>query len=85
MDDVVKLYGLQRITVYSHIAQLYSEGKLKDYYLYIEDYELHTVRNTWLIKSRTSELKIIFEALSGAVEYGKIRLALAIISKEENI
>ncbi len=84
VDDVVKLYGLQRITVYSHIAQLYTEGKLKDYYMYIEDYELHTVRNTWLIKSRTNELKVIFDALQGAVEYGKIRLALAIINKEEN-
>lgn len=79
VGDIVAARSMQRPTVFSHLAQLYSEGKIRDYSNLISDSELDSVRTALAKTGNTGELKPIFEALNGAVEYGKIRLALAVL------
>ena len=83
VDAIAKQKSIQRTTVYSHLAQLYAEGKFTDYSTLIEDFELTSVRNAWIAKGQVQELKPLFDHLQRGVEYGKIRLALTIFAKEQ--
>ena len=81
VDAIAEARGIQRTTVYSHLAQLYAEGKITDWHPLLADYELQSVRTAVARLGGTTELKPIYELLDGAVEYGKIRMALTIIEK----
>lgn len=82
IEQISEFRTLQSVTVYSHLAQLLQSGKLKDWSSYISRNEVNRVKE--IFKERgTTELKPIYEALNEEIDYGKIRLALAIINYEE--
>ena len=81
VEEIVAARSMQRPTVFSHLAQLVTEGKIDRWDDLIADYELRSVQTAVARLGGTEELKPIFETLNGGVEYGKIRLALAILKK----
>lgn len=81
VDEIVAARCMQRPTVYSHLAQLVTEGKITNWDSLIADYELRSVQGALARLGGCEELKPLYEVLNGGVEYGKIRLALAILKK----
>ncbi|MEG1617187.1 MAG: helix-turn-helix domain-containing protein [Bacteroidales bacterium] len=81
VEEIVAARSMQRPTVYSHLAQLITEDKITNWSDLIQDYELRSVQTAKAKLGGTEELKPLFENLNGAIEYGKIRLALAVLKK----
>ena len=74
--DISDQRGLKETTVYSHIAHLFSLGKLNDISQFVPFSEFKMVENYLNKNPKEYKLKPIFDALHGAVDYGKIRLVL---------
>ena len=68
--------GLKETTIYSHIAHLFSVGKLKDISQFVPFLEFKRVEEYINKNPKENRLKPVFDALDGAVEYGKIRLVM---------
>ncbi|MGL5785585.1 MAG: helix-turn-helix domain-containing protein [Bacteroidales bacterium] len=82
IDEISDFRKLQSTTVYSHIAHLVQIDLFNDWQEYVDRDEVRSVKRIYDERGGSTELKPIFESLDGAVEYGKIRLALAVIAKE---
>ncbi|MCP9611017.1 helix-turn-helix domain-containing protein [Coprobacter sp. LH1063] len=82
IDEICRLRGLKPVTVYSHISQLIRERKYNDWSRFISVYEIEAVAKVTAAggNMENPELKPIFEALGEKINYGKIRLALAVLS-----
>ncbi len=74
--------ALKPLTVFSHLARLYAEGKSVDLYRFVSREEVSRVREARLMLQNKVELKPYFEYLNEEIEYPKIRLALTILEKE---
>ena len=84
VDNIVAARSLQVTTVYSHLAQSYSEGKIRYWDNLLASDELEMVRNAYIRLGQTDELKPIYELVQGRIDYGKIRFALAVIKRDES-
>ncbi|MGL5317475.1 MAG: helix-turn-helix domain-containing protein [Bacteroidales bacterium] len=82
IDEISEFRKIQSTTVYSHIAHLVQIDLFNDWQMYVERDEVRKVKEVFDERGGSTELKPIFESLNGAVTYGKIRLALAVIAKE---
>ena len=83
IEQVAESRNLKLVTIYSHIAELIISRKLTDWSNYISVFEIESVANVISSsESKTQNLKPIYEALNGEIDYGKIRLALAVLSLE---
>lgn len=80
IDQVAESRNLKSITIYSHIADLIMSRKLTGWSDYISVFEIEAVANVSGSNSNIQNLKPIYEALGGKIDYGKIRLALAVLS-----
>lgn len=83
IEQIASFRGIQPVTVYSHIAQLIQSGSIKNWKAFVSQKECDLVEKIFIERGKSTELKPIFEALDGQVEYGKIRLAISIISAKE--
>jgi ATP-dependent DNA helicase RecQ len=73
-------------TAYSHLAYLYLRGNINSLEEFISWQEVNDVKKAVkFIGGKSKALKPIFEHLNERVSYLKIRLALAVIEKEEEI
>ncbi len=81
-DDIAKQKNIQLITVYSHLAHLYNKGENVDLYRYITIEEVRIVEQAWHQTGKEMSLSAIAEQLSTPLDYFKLRLALAILTKK---
>jgi ATP-dependent DNA helicase RecQ len=83
--EIAELRNLKDVTIYSHIAKLFTDG----YSLKIEDYvsqdEINRIQATVENMENTEQLKPIYEALNEEIHYGKIRLTLAFMEQESQV
>ena len=71
-------------TAYSHLAYLYLRGNINSLEEFISWQEVNDVKKALkFIGGKSTALKPIFEHLNESVSYLKIRLALAVIDKED--
>lgn len=75
--------GLQLMTIFSHLSQLYSEGKDVDLAKFISPKVLEKVKKAFEENDRKFELKPIFDKLHELVPYHEIRIALTLIMRDE--
>jgi ATP-dependent DNA helicase RecQ len=68
--------GLKETTIYSHIAHLFSVGKLKDISQFVPFSEFKKVEDYLSKNPEENKLKPVFDAMGGAIDYGKIRLVM---------
>ncbi|MGB0424535.1 MAG: helix-turn-helix domain-containing protein, partial [Flavobacteriales bacterium] len=81
-EEIAKERGVQSTTIYSHIARLYIEDKIKDISVLVSPTQIEKIRQSLSVVKSTDKLKPIYEGANGEVPYHLIRLALAHIEKE---
>lgn len=77
LDEIAQQRNMQLTTIYSHLAKLYSDGYPIDIQSYVTPLELEKIKYAISITEHNNQLKPIYETLEGSVDYGKIRLVLA--------
>lgn len=82
IDEISDKRKLKPITIFSHIAQLYTEGKDVDLSPFVSSEDVEKVREARETLNKPMALKPYFEHLDAQVDYSKIRLALTIIERE---
>ena len=83
-EDIAVKRNLQVTTIYSHLSQLYAEGKAVELKKMVEREVLDKVREAYYALDRPEQLKPIFDKLEESVSYGEIRMSLAILMKKES-
>ena len=81
--NIAKKRGLSITTVFSHLSQLYAEGKEVELEQFVDKKTVTKVRVAFNELDRKMELKPIYEKLGEEVSYGEIRLSVALILKNE--
>lgn len=81
--EIAAKRDLQITTIYSHLSQLYAEGKEVNLEKLVEKKVVDKVRLAFNDLNRETELKPIFEKLDEAVSYGEIRMSLAIVLRDD--
>ncbi len=71
-------------TVFSHLAQLYTDGKIENLRTLISENDIQLVNEAIKETGETKALKPIFDHLKEEVPYEKIRLAMAYLLKPVN-
>jgi len=81
VEEMSNARQLNENTIYGHLAKLFEEGKPVDLNKFVSEYEVNQVKTIRKKLSNTNQLKPIYEALEGKLEYRKIGLALSVLSK----
>lgn len=81
--EIAKKRDLQITTIYSHLSQLYTEGKEVELEKLVSKAVVDKVRVAFNELDRAITLKPIFEKLNEEVSYGEIRMSLTLILKNE--
>jgi len=80
-DEIAKERGLHPTTVFSHLANSYTNGKDIDINRLISADELAKIIEAVKIKGTKDGLKPLFEYLDENIDYGKIRLGISYYEK----
>jgi ATP-dependent DNA helicase RecQ len=75
--------SLSMTTIFSHLSQLYTEGKVIELEKYVTKQTVDQVRVAFNELDRKMELKPIYDKLNEQVPYSEIRLSIALIQKNE--
>jgi len=81
--EVAERRKLHETTIYSHIANLFLNHKIRSINTLVSPDEVEIVRQAMEVTGEKTALKPIFEYLDEKVPYHKIRLALAVIERGE--
>jgi ATP-dependent DNA helicase RecQ len=79
--EIAEIRKLHETTIFSHLAKLVSDGYSFEVNKYISQEEVNRITQISNKIEHNNQLKPIFEALNEEIEYGKIRLALALNEK----
>jgi ATP-dependent DNA helicase RecQ len=85
IESISTIRDLVPTTIYSHIAKLYADGypiKIQDY-ITIED--IKKIEKILPNFENTIQLKPIYEALNGEIDYGSIRLSICYLEKKNKL
>jgi len=82
-EEIAAKRNLQITTIYSHLSQLYTEGKEVELEKLVSKAVVDKVRVAFNALDREITLKPIFEKLNETVSYGEIRMSLTLILKNE--
>ncbi|MDC0178040.1 DNA helicase RecQ [Polaribacter sp.] len=80
-SEIAEKRNLSITTIFSHLSQLYSEGKKVDIEQYINT--INKVREVFNKLGRKIELKPIYDKLNEEVSYSEIRISITLILKNE--
>ncbi|QTD38610.1 DNA helicase RecQ [Polaribacter batillariae] len=81
--EIAEERNLSITTIFSHLSQLYSEGKKVDLEQYVSKETIEKVRVAFNEFDRKIELKPIYEKLNEEVSYSKIRISITLILKNK--
>ncbi len=79
LADIAASRNLAETTIYSHFAKLIQEKKHIDFYRFVSQEELDRIQAVLPNFDDFTQLKPIFEALEGEINYGKIRMAISFL------
>lgn len=81
--EIAEKRSLSMTTIFSHLSQLYTEGKQVELEKYVSKQIVDKIRVAFNSLNRKMELKPIYDTLNEEVSYGEIRLSVALILKNE--
>ena len=82
-EEIAVERNLSETTVYSHLAQLYSDGEDIDLNKFIDKNLKSTIISFWKELGKPNELKAVYLGLEEKVPYHQIRIALTLHKKED--
>jgi len=80
--DIARERSLNPGTVYSHLCRLYEHGEQIRLHDLISAAELQRIRETFEAQGRPAQLKPLFEAMNGEIDYNKLKLGLLALQKQ---
>ena len=83
VEQIAKERELAETTIYSHLAKLYLDGKDVPIEKYVSKDEIESIQKVVNEIGETDQLKPIFELLDEQVHYGKIRMGLAYLQRNQ--
>ena len=83
IDEICEQRNLKSPTVFSHLAKLYLDGKDVDLHQFVYQSEIEQVKNAREILENPTQPKVYFDYFDQELPYSKIRMALAILEKED--
>jgi ATP-dependent DNA helicase RecQ len=81
--EIAEKRNVSITTIFSHLSQLYMEGKEVQLETYVTKETIDTVRIAFNQLNRKVALKPIYEKLNEEVSYSEIRLSITLILKNE--
>ncbi|HTG64800.1 MAG TPA: helix-turn-helix domain-containing protein, partial [Flavobacterium sp.] len=84
VDEIAEKRKLGIGTIMSHLAKLYTDGASIDLHQFVSEEEIKSIKTARIKLENPTALKPYFDYFEEKIGYEKIRLALAIIEKEEN-
>ena len=81
--EIAEKRSLSITTIFSHLSQLYSEGKDINLKKYVTNEIIDKVRVVFNQLNQKNELKPIYEKLNEEVSYSQIRMSITLILKNE--
>ncbi len=81
VDEISKKRNLKDVTIFSHLANAYTNGKDVDVFSLVSKPEMRKIYDLIKTIDDASSLKLIYERLNQEISYGKIRLAISYIEK----
>ncbi len=81
IEEIAEQRGLKIPTIFSHLSQLYKEGKDIDLRKYVTAEELSLISNAKKILKEEQALKPYYEFLNEKITYEKIRVGLTILNE----
>ncbi|PCH77995.1 MAG: DNA helicase RecQ [Flavobacteriaceae bacterium] len=81
VNEIALKRGLNSVTVYSHIAKLFTDGKAVNLYDFVTKEEVEKVKIAKKELGSPDMLKPYYEFFEGGVDYTTIRMSLAILAK----
>jgi ATP-dependent DNA helicase RecQ len=80
VEEMAAARQMSENTIYGHLARLYEEGKPVNLNQFVSEFEVNKVKEARKSLNQTNQLKPIFDALNGEVDYRKIGLSLSILA-----
>lgn len=81
VEEICQRRNLSSNTILGHLCKLYEENHAIDLNKYVTEYEVNQIRTARRKLQNTNQLKPLFEALNGEIDYNKIAVGLTILSK----
>ena len=85
VEAIAEKRNLGLSTIMSHLAKLYLDGVSIDLQAFVSDDEVSQIAEAKIKLESPAALKPYFEYFEEQMDYGKIRLALAILEKENTL
>lgn len=82
IEEISEKRSLSPSTVFSHLAKLYEDGKEINMRKFIAKKDLEAIKGARIELKDPPALKPYFDHFEGEIDYGTIRIALAILNKE---
>jgi ATP-dependent DNA helicase RecQ len=81
--EIAKKKDVSAMTIYGHLAYVYTKGEDIDLYKYVTTEEVDRVREAWISADKNLEIGAIIEKMRSPLDMAKIKLCLAIIIVNE--
>jgi len=81
--EIAKIRELSEVTIFSHIAHLYTTNDILDVSPFVSTEEINEVKTAWEKGNKAMELATIAEHLTKPMDFGKIRISLAVLLKSK--
>jgi len=83
-NEIAQIRQLNSVTIFSHLCALYQQGYEVDLFKYVTRQEVAEIGEAIRLSgSNFTALKPVFNYLEGKYDYAKLRMAAAILAKEE--
>ncbi len=83
VSQIAEERKLSEVTIYSHLAYLYSKGEPVDLMKYVNEEEIEEVRKAWLKANKEMAIAAIAEHLMVPMDFHKVRLGLTVVLKKK--
>ena len=85
VEEIAQKRNLGLSTIMSHLAKLYADGAAVDLNSFISEEEVAQIAEAQIKLESPNALKPYFDYFEEKMDYGKIRLALAVLEKENTL
>lgn len=82
-EEVARIRKLKTETIFSHMATLYLQGEKINIEKYISTNTIEKVKAAYIAAGRPEAFRPVYERLSEPIEFGKLKLAIAFIRRQE--